>query len=35
MNPDYVAYSGLIIDDIVLPDGRTFFNTLVDLARTG
>jgi sugar/nucleoside kinase (ribokinase family) len=26
--PDYVAYSGLIIDDIVLPDGRTFFNTL-------
>jgi sugar/nucleoside kinase (ribokinase family) len=28
MKPDYVAYSGLIIDDIVLPDGRTFFNTL-------
>jgi sugar/nucleoside kinase (ribokinase family) len=27
-SPDYVAYSGLIIDDIVLPDGRTFFNTL-------
>ena len=27
-NPDYVAYSGLIIDDIVLPDGRTYFNTL-------
>lgn len=26
--PDYVAYSGLIIDDIVLPDGRTYFNTL-------
>ena len=26
--PDYIAYSGLIIDDIVLPDGRTFFNTL-------
>jgi cytidine kinase len=26
--PDYVAYSGLIIDDIVLPDGRTSFNTL-------
>jgi ribokinase len=26
--PDFVAYSGLIIDDIVLPDGRTFFNTL-------
>jgi len=25
---DFVAYSGLIIDDIVLPDGRTFFNTL-------
>jgi ribokinase len=23
-----VAYSGLIIDDIVLPDGRTYFNTL-------
>jgi ribokinase len=28
VKPDYVAYSGLIIDDIVLPDGRTFFNTL-------
>ena len=28
MKPDYVAYSGLIIDDIVLTDGRTFFNTL-------
>ena len=28
MKPDYVAYSGLIIDDIVLPDGRTYFNTL-------
>src|ERR687890_1283947 len=28
MKPDYIAYSGLIIDDIVLPDGRTFFNTL-------
>jgi sugar/nucleoside kinase (ribokinase family) len=27
-NPDYVAYSGLIVDDIVLPDGRTHFNTL-------
>ncbi len=27
-SPDFVAYSGLIIDDIVLPDGRTFFNTL-------
>jgi ribokinase len=27
-SPDYVAYSGLIIDDIVLPDGRTHFNTL-------
>jgi cytidine kinase len=26
--PDFVAYSGLIIDDIVLPDGRTFMNTL-------
>lgn len=26
--PEFVAYSGLIIDDIVLPDGRTFFNTL-------
>jgi sugar/nucleoside kinase (ribokinase family) len=26
--PKYVAYSGLIIDDIVLPDGRTYFNTL-------
>jgi cytidine kinase len=26
--PDYVAYSGLIVDDIVLTDGRTFFNTL-------
>ncbi|MBA3450159.1 MAG: hypothetical protein H0T18_02980 [Chloroflexia bacterium] len=26
--PDFVAYSGLIVDDIVLPDGRTFFNTL-------
>ncbi|HEX5991115.1 MAG TPA: PfkB family carbohydrate kinase [Thermomicrobiales bacterium] len=26
--PDYIAYSGLIIDDIVLPDGRTHFNTL-------
>ncbi len=25
---DYVSYSGLIIDDIVLPDGRTYFNTL-------
>ena len=25
---DFIAYSGLIIDDIVLPDGRTFFNTL-------
>jgi sugar/nucleoside kinase (ribokinase family) len=25
---DFVAYSGLIIDDIVLPDGRTFMNTL-------
>jgi sugar/nucleoside kinase (ribokinase family) len=28
VSPDYVAYSGLIIDDIVLPDGRTYFNTL-------
>jgi cytidine kinase len=28
VKPDYIAYSGLIIDDIVLPDGRTFFNTL-------
>jgi sugar/nucleoside kinase (ribokinase family) len=28
LTPDFVAYSGLIIDDIVLPDGRTFFNTL-------
>jgi ribokinase len=28
MKPHYVAYSGLIIDDIVLPDGRTYFNTL-------
>ncbi len=28
VKPDYVAYSGLIIDDIVLPDGRTYFNTL-------
>ncbi len=28
VSPDYVAYSGLIIDDIVLPDGRTFFDTL-------
>ena len=28
MKPEYVAYSGLIIDDIVLPDGRTYFNTL-------
>jgi sugar/nucleoside kinase (ribokinase family) len=27
-SPDFVAYSGLIIDDIVLPDGRTFMNTL-------
>ena len=26
--PHFVAYSGLIIDDIVLPDGRTFMNTL-------
>ncbi|MGH2617186.1 MAG: carbohydrate kinase family protein [Thermomicrobiales bacterium] len=26
--PEFVAYSGLIIDDIVLPDGRTFMNTL-------
>ena len=26
--PAFVAYSGLIIDDIVLPDGRTFMNTL-------
>ncbi len=26
--PDFVAYSGLIIDDIVLPDGQTFMNTL-------
>ena len=26
--PSFVAYSGLIIDDIVLPDGRTFMNTL-------
>jgi sugar/nucleoside kinase (ribokinase family) len=25
---DFIAYSGLIIDDIVLPDGRTYFNTL-------
>jgi cytidine kinase len=28
VSPDYIAYSGLIIDDIVLPDGRTHFNTL-------
>jgi ribokinase len=28
MAPDFVSYSGLIIDDIVLPDGRTFMNTL-------
>ena len=28
MAPDFVSYSGLIIDDIVLPDGRTFFNML-------
>jgi sugar/nucleoside kinase (ribokinase family) len=27
-SPDFVAYSGLIIDDIVLANGRTFFNTL-------
>ena len=27
-SPSFVAYSGLIIDDIVLPDGRTFMNTL-------
>jgi cytidine kinase len=27
-SPHFVAYSGLIIDDIVLPDGRTFMNTL-------
>jgi sugar/nucleoside kinase (ribokinase family) len=26
--PDFVSYSGLIVDDIVLPDGRTYFNTL-------
>ncbi|MCC7021770.1 MAG: hypothetical protein IT338_03030 [Thermomicrobiales bacterium] len=28
MPPDFVSCSGLIIDDIVLPDGRTHFNTL-------
>jgi ribokinase len=28
MTPEFIAYSGLIIDDIVLPDGRTHFNTL-------
>lgn len=28
MPPDFVSYSGLIIDDIVLPDGKTYFNTL-------
>jgi sugar/nucleoside kinase (ribokinase family) len=28
LSPSFVAYSGLIIDDIVLPDGRTFMNTL-------
>jgi sugar/nucleoside kinase (ribokinase family) len=27
-SPDFVTYCGLIVDDIVLPDGRTFFNTL-------
>ncbi len=26
--PDFVTFSGLIVDDIVLPDGRTYFNTL-------
>lgn len=26
--PDFVSYSGLIVDDIVLADGRTLFNTL-------
>jgi ribokinase len=35
MKPDYIAYSGLIIDDIVLPDGRTFFNTLGGSATHG
>jgi ribokinase len=26
--PYFVTYAGLIVDDIVLPDGRTFMNTL-------
>ena len=26
--PHFVSYAGLIVDDIVLPDGRTFMNTL-------
>lgn len=28
MSVDFVTFSNLIIDDIVLPDGRTFMNTL-------
>ncbi len=28
MTPDYVTFCSLIIDDIVLPDGRTYMNTL-------
>ncbi len=28
MTVDYVTFSNLIVDDIVLPDGRTFMNTL-------
>jgi sugar/nucleoside kinase (ribokinase family) len=28
MIPEYVTFSNLIIDDIVLPDGRSFMNTL-------
>lgn len=27
-HPEFVTFSGLIVDDIVLPDGRTYFNTL-------
>jgi ribokinase len=35
MPPDFIACSGLIIDDIVLPDGRTHFNTLGGSATHG
>ncbi|HJZ45841.1 MAG TPA: hypothetical protein VKE41_01705, partial [Roseiflexaceae bacterium] len=28
MTPEYVTFSNLIIDDIVLSDGRSFMNTL-------